>query len=186
MMKRYRTGLIIFLLVAAGAAWFVYGRYSRLEVWLWHLRHGTVAEFGEYTVPVPNNWYIENSSEPDIHQLLVRFDTDNKTRDGKWKEHAVIQLLLTSPVKNLDQWVSGNIILLSNENKTETAVQRAFDLQGDSLSCVGGTTLTLPGVDSGMRTWHCKSSRQLELLIAAGDADMNQVWEIISGIRRKR
>ncbi len=64
--------------------------------------------------------------------------------------------------------------------------QRTLDLDGDSLLCTGGKKVNSGGIpDLEPVGWHCKSTGGLEVVILATDPDMKQVWDIVSGIRRR-
>lgn len=69
-------------------------------------------------------------------------------------------------------------------------VARTFDFDGETLSCVGGGSfeqlLKSPEFfESDPNTWECWSSGWLQMRIMATDADMGEVWKIVSGIRKK-
>ncbi len=188
-MKRSTVTRIIVYLVVPMFAWLAFSYRIRIQTWIWHLRHGQSEVFAKYIVPVPTNWYVEDS-DAQIH-TLVRLDTQDRTgdprRDKKRRAHAIITLS-THPLMKTQGWLSVQSSMLKKDGIDP--VVRTFDLDGETMSCVGGgkfeQMLKSPKFfESDPNTWDCWSSGWLEMQIMATDADMDDVWKIVSHIRKK-
>jgi hypothetical protein len=184
--------VVLTLLIIGG---FEAYRYRVLiETRIWHLRHGDEIVLVNYRVPVPKNWYVIDTG--DEGRLLVRLDTEDHTgnpmRDQKGQFHAFLSVdfpRTLSTANKLDLWTSLQTSTIKEEG-SEPA-QRSFNLDGETLSCVGGSKFsqiapkTPQFFESDANTWQCMSSGQLEIRFAGTDADMPQLWEIVSHIRTR-
>jgi hypothetical protein len=177
------------LLIFLAATWLAFSRRIRIEAWVWHLRHGQSDVFAKYIVPAPTNWYVDKREE----QLytLIRMDTEDRTgdprRDKKRKFHAII-VFSTHPLMQGEGWLSQRLLMLRREGIDP--VIRRFDVDGETMSCVGGERLeqvlkSSRLFESDPNAWECQSSGWLEVRIAATEADMPDVWKIVSHIRKK-
>ncbi len=191
-MKRSTVTKIVVLLIILMVGWLALSYRVRIEAWIWHLRHGQSDVFAKYAVPVPANWYVGDADEQ-IH-TLIRLDTEDRTgepkRDRKLRFHAIITLSTHAAFKpgQLDFMNSAQSSMLKKQG-IEPAV-RTFDLGGEAMSCVGGgkfeQMLKSPRFyESDPNAWNCWSSGWLQVQIMATDADMEGVWQIVSGIHRK-
>ena len=188
-MKRSTAARIIVYLLVPMFGWLAFSYRIRIETWIRHLRHGQSDVFAKYIVPVPSNWYVEDS-DAQIH-TLIRLDTQDRTgdprRDRKRRAHAIITLS-AHPLMKTEGWMSVRSSMLKKEGVDPVA--RTFDFDGETLSCVGGGSfeqlLKSPEFfESDPNTWECWSSGWLQMRIMATDADMGEVWKIVSGIRKK-
>jgi hypothetical protein len=182
------TRIIVYLLVPF-LAWLAFSYRMRIETLIWHLRHGQSDVFAKYVVPAPSNWYVEDS-DAQIH-TLIRLDTHDRSgdprRDRKRRAHATI-MLSTHPLMKMEGWLSLRSSMLRKDGIDP--VVRTFDLDGETMSCVGGERfeqmLKSPRFfESDPNTWDCWSSGWLEMQIMATDADMDDVWKIVSQIRKQ-
>lgn len=185
LMERPRVRSIVLALVVLAAAWGAYGHCVRIEAWLWHLRHGTSINVGNHVVPVPANWYVE--SQEGGGQLLVRIDTSDQMPSKKLKAHASILLFPENPLNDLDLARLTSLDLMSlKKDGVEPVLRRTFNAGGGTISCAGGDEPRSRGMyDVDPLRWHCKSSTGLWITVGSTDADLGQVWEIVSGIRKK-
>ncbi|MGH9731793.1 MAG: hypothetical protein ACRD4A_08835, partial [Candidatus Acidiferrales bacterium] len=175
------------LLVAAIAAlalagWTGYREHLRVTAWVWHVRHGGVLKCGDYLIPVPANWYV-NDSGPGTG-VLVRLDHAKELSSNEPYLPATISLLEEPPLKDINYWES---FVTSGLKKKGPVFQREISLGGETLACVGGNTV--PAVEA-MKTkiptgvsWDCRSAGSLEILITGQEDDLKQVWDIVSRIR---
>ena len=99
-MNRTKIGFLVVALVILAGILTGYAYHIRLASWVWHLRHGTAMNVGNYTVPVPANWYVQSQMAGD--QLLIRVDTADRTPPQRLKAHATILLLLEAPLTDQD------------------------------------------------------------------------------------
>jgi len=176
---------VLLALVVFLGTWVAYAHRIRITAWVWHLRHGTAMNVGNYTIPVPKNWYVE--SQPEEGELLVKMDTADRTPYKRLKAHASILLLPEAPLKDEDlhRLLSIDTDFLK-QHGVEQILQRTFNVDSGTISCVGGDKPSSMGVyDVEPISWRCKSSGGLEIMIGSTDSDMTQVWEILSGIRKK-
>ena len=168
--------------------WLAFSYRIRIETWIWHLRHGKADVFAKYIVPVPGNWYVKDS-DAEFH-LLIRLDTQDRTGDprrDRRRAHAII-VLSTHPLVKTERWLSVQSSRLKEDGIDP--VVRTFDFDGETMSCVGGgkfeRMLKSPNIlENDPNTWECWSSGRLEMHIMATDADMDDIWKIVSGIRKQ-
>jgi len=150
------------------------------------LRNGTTLTAGNYVVPVPRNWYPDGLNSGG--QLLIRLDTDDQATVRKLKAHASISFDPTPKVaseKDIGLRMSLDVSRLKNSGVTPI-LQRTFTLTGgEVISCTGGYKPGSNGVfDTDPVAWSCYSSG-FQITILAVEPDMNQTWNIISGIRKR-
>jgi hypothetical protein len=188
-MKRSTAARLVIYLMVPGFAWLAFAYRVHIETWIWHFRHGRSDVFAKYVVPAPTNWYVDDTDEH-IH-TLIRLDTEDRTgdpkRDKKGRFHSVITLS-THTAANTEKWVSRQSSILKKAGVDP--VMRTFDLDGEQMFCVGGARfgqmVEAPKFyESDPNAWQCWSSGWLEMGIMATDADMGEVWKIVSGIRKK-
>jgi len=176
--SRTKSTWIILFVVVLVTGYSTYTRRFRIEAWGWHLRHGTTTTLGSYSVPVPSMWYVEETG--DENQVLVSVYTADQTELKRLKTRASIRLFLATPIKDYASKRQAS----QKGAGTESVLQRTFSLNGDTLLCVGGKKIDSGGIlDVEPVGWNCRSDGGLGLTILATDPDMNQVWEIVSGIR---
>jgi hypothetical protein len=183
-MKRSAMKLIIVLLVLTGA-WGIYRHLKSVEVWFWHVRHDDAVDVGGFAVPVPANWYGEKLGIAD--ELLIRIDTNDRTPTKRLKSFASMSVRLEKPVskRDLDRLLSLELDSMK-EHTSEPILQRTFNVDGGSISCIGGNKPSSMGIfDTDPVSWSCKSSMGLQMTLIATESDIEQVWGIISGIRKK-
>jgi hypothetical protein len=180
--KRSTVVKFFLVLIVLVVAWQAYRYRVRAETWIWHLRHGEALTVGDYVVPVPVNWYVEN--EGNEGYLLFRLDTDDHTPYKRLKQHASIVLFSERPMKDEDM---NRLLSLDGAYlKKQGVVQRTFSVRDGTIDCVGGDRPGPTGIyDIEPISWHCRSTGGLDLGIGATDPDMKQVWEIVSRIRKK-
>jgi hypothetical protein len=184
-MNRSTLRSIVLTLLIVGAIYLAYRYRIPIEARFWHLRHGTATTVGNYSVPVPASWYVEYLDDGD--QLLVNLHTDDQTPLKRIKTHAVISINTASPVP-IEALNRVTVLLtdLSRRKGQEPDLQRTFNVDGDTLLCMGGRRLDSGGIpDIEPVAWNCRLPGGLEVRTVATDPDMKQVWEIVSGIRRK-
>lgn len=187
------------VLIAALVEGFRYRVYA--ENWYWHLRHGDSLIIDEYRVPVPGNWFVQDMGEKD--RLLINLDTKDRTgnppRDKKSRFHALVSVSVINTVLGPAKMEKIRELQAARvKGDGADPVFRNFDLGGESLSCVGGETFSqliagghLPSTpatpqifENDPRNWDCLSPGRLMLHITATDADMPQIWEMVSHIRK--
>ena len=190
-MKQVRIVLVVLLTIGAIEAY----RYRVLiETRIWHLRHGDEIVLLDYRVPVPKNWYVMDTG--DDGRLLIRLDTQDRTgnpmRNRKGRFHAFVSIDFSrtlSTMERLDFWTSMQTSMVKKQGSEPN--QRSFNFNGETLSCVSGQKFsqiaprTPQFLEGDANTGECMSSGQLQLRFAGTDADMPQVWEIVSHIRKR-
>jgi hypothetical protein len=166
--------VVVFFLVAA--VWFGYQkRMSIIALW-WHVAHHGTLQFGPYSVPVPLNWYVHDFAAGD--KLLFRLNRDPRTLQAG--QYPVAVDVLDRPSRmDLNVWIAQSV---AGAQQDKNQVQRRdFSFNGEKMVCLAEG----PGANpAAARSWRCRSSDRLELLLTAPEADMGEVWKIVSGIRR--
>jgi hypothetical protein len=199
-MKKSRAKIIVSVLVIAGLAEALrYRIYA--ENWYWHFRHGEVLVVGEYRVPVPRNWFVEDTGVKG--GLLLRLDTQDRTGnsvpDAKLSFRALVGVSLDNVVLGSEKMEKMRDFHASMVRRAGSEpVFRSFDLGGETLSCVGGQTfneMLRSGLGPSVQplpqffkrdpnVWFCQSSGRLMLNLSGTEADMPQIWGIVSHIRK--
>lgn len=139
--------------------------------------------------PVPANWHVEDLGNDSF--ALIRLDTDDYTSPRKYKQHAGIMILHHRPMK--DEALNRILTLESDQLKkrgVDPVPQHNFSVGDEMIDCIGGEPMPLPPdipdvFDIQPVTWSCKSSGGLALEIMGSEPDLNQVWEIVTHIRKK-
>lgn len=182
-MKRSKTSLIIFVSVSIVALWIAYAQRVRIGAWVWHYRHGTSLGVGSYVVPVPANWFVEDLDNG--NQLLVRLDTADTISTRQLKAHAGIMVLSGKPMTSEGMDRLQSIETTSLKQNGAAVVQRDFSINGEIISCLSSNAKATGIYDTEPIHWNCKSFGGLQIIVTSTESDMQQVWEIVSGIRKK-
>jgi len=170
--------------VAIAVVGIIWARRVQIETWAWHYRHGMSVAVGSYVIPVPANWFVENLDNGD--KMLVRLDTDDKSSTRRLKAHAGILLLLGKPLtaRDVDFLKSVEITALRKQG-IEVASQRTFSVDGETISCLNTKSDSTGAYDVEPAHWNCRSPGGLQVIVGSTEPDMKQVWEILSGVRKK-
>lgn len=190
-MNRSRVMLLAILCVCVFEAY----RYRVLiQTRLWHLRHGETLVVDHFVVPVPRNWYVKDTG--DDSRLLIRLDTEDRSgdpsRDQKGRFHAFVSIDFSKTLftmEKLERWTTIQTSMVKKEGSEPDV--RTFNLDGETISCVGGQRFsqfaakTPQFFESDPNSGGCMSSGQLQVQFAGADADMPQVWNIVSHIRKR-
>lgn len=183
MSKRKLTGILLGVAIVL-AGWTGYRERLRITAWVWHVRHGGVLRFGDYLVPVPANWYV-NDYGPG-NEILIRQDYAKVNSSNGPHLPASISLMEEPPLKDISYWESF-VTSSFKRNGTETVARRQISLDGQTLVCLGGNAL--PAAEGkkipAEVSWDCRSSGSLEILIRGQEDDLSQAWDIISRIRNE-
>lgn len=182
-LPQMRLAVVMMLVVIAITA-LVWLNHVRLGAWVWHLRHNTVS-VGGYIVPVPKNWYPQ--AEDETSYLLARLDTDDTSETKRVKAHAGIVIMTTKRATSDDD-VNRMAVLeasLLQKRGVHNVTTRNVTLGPETLVCGGGDLLGGGIVDAEPESWRCNASGGLQMSITATEADMRQVWQIVSAIRKE-
>jgi len=176
---RHITVLAIVAIVALAG----YRERIRLAAWLWHVRHGGVESFGNYIIPIPLGWYIQDFGTHD--RIVIKIDQDSSSRLARQRVPATITLLHLRELSDLSGWTSLTLSSFKQRGADPT-MTRTIMLDDEAMSCVGGNIFSKS--EDAIRTstsWDCRSTGQLEILLTAPESEIDQAWEIISRIRKK-
>jgi hypothetical protein len=184
-MNRMRVQSILLALAVVAAAWGAYTHRLRIETWIWHFRHGNTLDVGDVVVPVPANWHVETLGKTE--ELLVRVDTADQTPYRRLKAHSSISLLVEKPLNDQDlNRLTSLELAFMKQHAADSISQRTFNVDGGTIVCIGGDKPGSMGIyDNEPARWSCKSSVGLQMTLTSTDSDAEQVWEILSGIRKK-
>jgi hypothetical protein len=92
-------------------------------------------------------------------------------------------------MEKLERWTTIQTSMVKKEGSEPDV--RTFNLDGETISCVGGQRFsqfaakTPQFFESDPNSGGCMSSGQLQVQFAGADADMPQVWNIVSHIRKR-
>jgi len=162
------------------AYYFVFvNRYPRIESWWWHLRHGGSETVFGYVIPVPKDWWVQDTS--DNWQFLVGLENHAGLRGGKIVSPPSISLMRERPEHDVAHWTS-TMAEIAQKNEHVTPSLRRIDIGEEKLYCYGRPQTFLPELDAVM--WNCRADA-LGIMITASEADMPKIWDIVSGIRKK-
>jgi hypothetical protein len=174
-------GMIVFAVV------YPVGPGPRTQAWWWHLHHGDHATYDNYLIPVPKNWVVEPPMGDSM--ILDRlFPLGPVRRQGNGLG-ASIRIKRQPPIHDVDDWATADIAAWKRLGY-ESYLMRTLDLNGEKAVCVDAKK----SVGSGLREfgWICRareigvnldSWRVLQL--KGSDDDLQEMWDIVSGIRRK-
>jgi len=192
-LKKSERILLVILLVVASLAWVNYRYHVRIATWWWHHQHGEVVAIADYSVPAPDDWYVEDIAED--HQVLILLNQQgrfrNSSSDSKLPFTAVVSVSTRTSEwteQRLNSWTSFEASQI--KKRGVEPISRRFSFDGETLSCVGGDTMshatqTPEFYESDPNLWSCRSSGRLELNITSTEANMPQVWNVVEHIRRK-
>jgi len=192
-LKQSERVLLLILAVVATLAWVNYRYHIRIATWWWHHQHGEVLSIADYSVPAPDNWYLEDIGED--HQVLILLNQQGRIRNSSWDGNvpftAVVAVSIRSSAwteQKLNSWTSFEASQIKKRGVEPAFRKLSFD--GETLSCVGGEKLSQASqgqqfYESDPNLWSCRSSARLELNITSTDINMPQVWNIVEHIRRK-
>ncbi len=181
MLKRKLTKILLVVAIVL-VGWAGYRERLRITAWVWHVRHGGVLRFGDYLIPVPANWYVNDYGTGD--QILIRLDHAKGKPSNGLHLPATISLLEEPPLKDINYWESF-VTSTFRKRGAYTVAQRQINLDSEILVCVGGNALPAgeaKKIPAGV-SWDCRSTGSLEILITGEEDDLNQVWDIVSRIR---
>lgn len=190
-MRRLTTSerLLLPVLVLALLGWGTYVYRYRIAAWRWHSQHGDVLQLGDYRLPVPQDWYVENVSP--ARQVLIRVDTTG------WQGAAFSSNLRFTAVINATlravEWPKGKVeaeMKFQTDQFKRRGVEpevRVIDLAGEPLHCLGGQKLSATAgaslaYQSDPDVWRCWSAGRLQLDITAVEQQMPEVWSIVARI----
>jgi len=151
---------------------------------MWHLQHDAIV-MENYIIPVPTNWYAQILENGD--QLLIRVDTDDKSPATQPHVHAKL-FVHWSPTPLSDEEVRdiASLDAAHLEQRGVNPVLWGMNANDATITCVGPDELgSGGGHDVEPISSHCVGSNGLNISITATKADMQQVREILSGIRKK-
>lgn len=142
-MKRSTIGRITILVIVLVAVWQTFRYRIYIEAWLWHRPNGETITVGNYVIPVPNNWYVDN--EGDRRYLLFRLDTDRRVPLTTKMQHSAILLFIERPLSDQDiRRLQSLEDELAKKRGAQSVSERAFSIGDDTIHCVGGDKA--PGV----------------------------------------
>lgn len=179
-----RKRKIAALLICFAIATLIWTERVRVGAFWWHLWHTTVT-VGNFIVPVPKNWYEQKQNE-DAY-LLVRLDTNDRRATTRLKTHAgVLVSVAMHPFSEADvQRMAALQTSLLQKQGLGNVMTRTLSLDRHTLVCVGGDVLSSGGiVETEPESWRCRAPGGLEVSVTATRGDMDQVWGILSAIRR--
>ena len=96
--------MMFIVIVIVMVAYLIYGKRFQIEAKLWHWRHGYSTSVGEYDVPVPDQWLVENYNSLQTIDLI---NTHVERNAGPLETVSMAGVnYLPQPVRDLDVWES--------------------------------------------------------------------------------
>jgi hypothetical protein len=193
MKSRLVSLLVLLFLLALGYVGYVY-RYS-IAACIWHWKHGYSTTMGNYEVPVPEHWVIEDQNA--LAFTLMNTSPTRPPRDGKLHTTAVIDIFpfRDRPVEasRIDFWLSQQRQWLTRDG-VKYVEEKTLNLGGENLSCIGGSQLStvvrdIPSVripETDIVSLNCMSDHGLNILFVGEPSDLQSFYAFLSQIHRKR
>jgi len=187
-----RVSLLVVLLAAIAYVSYT-NRYS-IEAKVWHWKHGTSATMGNYEVPVPERWLLNQDW---AGFTLINTSPTRPPRDGKFHIAPVINVFpfekWPADARRLDFWLSLQRQRLARED-VEGIQEKTVQFGDESITCIGGRELSaifrnassvrLPETD--IISLDCMSGRGLNVLFVGEPWDVEAFYGFLSHIRSQR
>lgn len=180
-MGKRKFAALFFVAGLALFSWIVYQRRVRLTAWLWHVRHHNTMMFAEYLIPVPVDWYVDDSLPK--YQLLFKLNPSKQASERALHPPTTISFLDEPPLRDINYWKS---IQTSELKKQGSEIKmREIKLDGETIYCLGGNPMPALTREqmSALISWDCRTPGRLEILVTAPEADLTEVWDMLSHIR---
>jgi hypothetical protein len=181
------TILLLILIVLAHLA---YGKRYQLAAKIWHWRYGYSARMGNYEVPVPEHWLLDQNS---VAFTLVNTNSTVSRRDGKFHATAVVTLFpfrrSSVGASQMEFWLSLQRQSLEREG-LKSAEERRLSFDDEAVICVGGSELSAimrdekAFLDTSVISLNCMSDHGLEILFVGEPTEVQPFYTFVSQIRR--
>lgn len=181
---------ILFLIVIV-LAYLAYAKRGQLKAKIWHWRHGYSARMGNYDVPVPEHWLLNQDPEA---FTLVNTDPTLPRQDGRFHTTAVVTLFqFHNPVgaSQLQFWLTLERQRLEREGVKSTEEKRlSFD--DEAMICIGGSELSAmmrdekAFPDTSAVSLGCMSEQGLNIRFLGEPSDVQPFYTFVSQIRRHK
>src|SRR6266403_2642690 len=182
---------ILFLRVIA-LAYLAYAKRAQLAAKIWHWRHGYSTRMGNYDVPVPEHWLLDQNS---VAFTLVNTGPASPRRDGKFHTTSVITLFpfRDSPMgpSQIEFWLSLQRQRLEREG-VKSALEERLSFDDEAVICIGGSELSAmmrdekAFPDTKVISLDCMSAHSLNILFLGEPSDLQPFYIFVSQIRRHR
>jgi hypothetical protein len=172
-------GLVSVILIVA-LTYFIYPRRYQVTARIWHWRHGNTVQFGNYIIPIPADWFV-NDSPPGIELIDAGFASRPHFFPGT---SSTIVLLNPGPKKiDLNSWQfyrRQELVRSGMQNIEERTIG-----QGDGTAvCVGGDlfqeVMHIPL--AGLVSVDCQSTGGLHLLFSGYVTDLPSFYALVAGM----
>lgn len=177
--------LMTILLAAAllQSAYFVYTNRFQIEARIWHLRYGNWVHISDYDVPVPAGWMVRGGTDGgpiillDTQQSKDRRTLDLNTIVISFDRHFSVSVETWRSIRESGLMEQGKLAV--EEKRLQSDVQTAVCLTGHEFRDV----MHIAGVN--MVTAECMSSTGLGLILTGDNTGLEELYGIISGIRKR-
>jgi hypothetical protein len=180
----------IFFLVVIVLGYVFYAKRYQLDAKIWHWRHGYVSRMGNYDVPVPEHWSLDQNPTA---FTLMNTAPRSPGRDGKLHSTAIVSVY---PFRDRPIGIRGMEFWLSLERQrvdrqgVKPAVEKRLKLDDEDMVCIGGDELNtimhdqkgFPGTN--VVSLNCMSSQGLNIIFLGEPADVPCFYTWVSQIRR--
>ena len=181
-----RVAILFLLIIALG--YLPYVKRNQLAAKIWHWRHGYSTRMGNYDVPVPEHWLLDQNS---VALTLVNTAPTLPRRDGKFHTTAVVSVFPFRPIGTgqIEFWLSLQRQRLEREG-VKSAVEKRLSLDDEAVICIGGSELSAimrhekAFPDTSSISLSCLSDQGLEILFIGEPSDLQPFYTFVSQIRR--
>ena len=182
-MKRgFRISLIVAVVLIVG--YFAYVTRFQIEAKAWHWRHGYSIIVGDYEVPVPDHWLVQDFDNPNLIDLI---DTRVRREAGPLSKVSVVTVDADArPMPDLSFWESFR--RQSLEQRGIAVEEMTLRLGDERMTCLGGEELReilhVPSVTAV--SLECRSLGRLSLRFLGPRTGLQDFNSIASQIHKRK
>lgn len=183
-MKATATVLVAAILVFVGG-WFGYSRRFQIAAKIWHWRHGYFTRVGDYVVPVPEHWLVEEVTFETVE--LVDTSARGPRKDPLWGINVImVGCVRTTGTPNLDFWKTYRQQQMERHG-ARYIEERTLHVADNTVVCLGGhqfrDEMHFP---SSIVSVECASTSTLQLMFVGQQSNLEDFYTLVSQIRKQR
>jgi hypothetical protein len=161
-----------------------YRRRFQIEAKVWHWRHGYSTYVGDYQVPVPDHWLVEDSNDANI---VILIDTRVRKMGDPLSDVGILTVSLAPfPPRDIDDWASLTRQSLKRDGVTSVE-EKTFRAGDETVVCLGGYALReilhVPSISAV--SLECRSTGRLDLGFSGPRSELQEFYVIASQIHKR-